>query len=337
MKRLLSIGIILLFIGMSIQSSTGFNVREQSIKTLNGNTLYVGGSGPGNYTKIQDAINDSRDGDIVFVYNGTYYENVVVNKSINLVGENRNTTVIDGGGNDSVILIDNYGFYITINGFTIQNSGTDDESHSGIQIEYRSAEIYIFNNIIMSNNNGVYLFCTVLCTIKNNIITSNENGISCGGWRMVGESYETTISNNIISNNRYGIHCYMYFSYNNISNNIISNNRCGIWFGYSCYENMCIRNNISNNKRGILSTPCGNIVKKNNFIKNNRNAKQFITAFHGWIDEGIPDCIFDGNYWGKARYFPYPIPKKFGFIFSNFHTFPLWDMNPAQEPYDIEV
>ena len=38
----------------------------------NDNTLYVGGSGEGNYTKIQDAIDDASDGDIVFVYNGTY-------------------------------------------------------------------------------------------------------------------------------------------------------------------------------------------------------------------------------------------------------------------------
>ena len=96
MKRILAIGIILLFIGMSISSSTGFNAVEQSITPLNGKTLYVGGSGPGNYTYIQLAINDASNGDTVFVYNGMYYENVIVDKSINLIGEDRNTTVIDG-------------------------------------------------------------------------------------------------------------------------------------------------------------------------------------------------------------------------------------------------
>ena len=47
-------------------------------------TLYVGGSGLGNYTSIQDAINDSVDGDTVFVYDegSPYYENLVVNRSI---------------------------------------------------------------------------------------------------------------------------------------------------------------------------------------------------------------------------------------------------------------
>ena len=84
MKRILAIGIILLFLGMSLSSSTGFNVKEQSNTTSNGKTFYVGGSGPGNYTRIQDAINDSRDGDTVLVYNGTYYENIIVYKTLNL-------------------------------------------------------------------------------------------------------------------------------------------------------------------------------------------------------------------------------------------------------------
>lgn len=58
--------------------------------------LYVGGDGPGNYSKIQDAIDNASNGDTVFVYNGIYYENLVVDKSINLQGENKEYTIIDG-------------------------------------------------------------------------------------------------------------------------------------------------------------------------------------------------------------------------------------------------
>ena len=75
-------------------------------------TWYVddvpGSGGPGDppedFTSIQDAINASIDGDTVFVYNGTYYENVGVGKTINLTGENRDTTIIDGGGKREKIL-----------------------------------------------------------------------------------------------------------------------------------------------------------------------------------------------------------------------------------------
>ena len=47
----------------------------KSVK-VSGNTLYVGGSGPGNYTRIQDAIDNASDGDTVFVYDDSspYFE-----------------------------------------------------------------------------------------------------------------------------------------------------------------------------------------------------------------------------------------------------------------------
>jgi len=59
----LAVGIILLFIGTCIIPSTAQDTEKPSQSTSRGNWLYVGGSGPGNYTKIQDAINDSFDGD----------------------------------------------------------------------------------------------------------------------------------------------------------------------------------------------------------------------------------------------------------------------------------
>ena len=91
---------------MSVIPSTGTtDVKQITVPTAKGDTLYVGGSGPNNYTKIQDAINDSSDGDTVIVYNGTYYENVVVDKSISLIGEDRDTTIIDGNESGNVIEI----------------------------------------------------------------------------------------------------------------------------------------------------------------------------------------------------------------------------------------
>jgi parallel beta-helix repeat protein len=104
----LVIGIILLFVGASVVTSMGVNVVErqdlQGKKTSfedynsNGNILYVGGEGPNNYTKIQDAINNAIDGDTVFVYNDSspYYESIIVDKAINLVGEDKDTTIIAG-------------------------------------------------------------------------------------------------------------------------------------------------------------------------------------------------------------------------------------------------
>jgi len=107
-KRYLVIGIVLLFIFMSFASSSAFdNVKKSSTPIFNGNTLYVGGSGPDNYTRIQDAINDADSGDTVFVYDDSspYYENLFLYKTISLIGEDKNTTIIDGNKYSNVIFV----------------------------------------------------------------------------------------------------------------------------------------------------------------------------------------------------------------------------------------
>jgi len=95
---------------------------NDTYKLGNGSILYVGGSGGENYSTIQAAINDANNGDTVFVYDDSspYVENVIVNKSINLIGENRDTTVINGSGNGNTVNIsaDN----VNISGFTIKGS-----------------------------------------------------------------------------------------------------------------------------------------------------------------------------------------------------------------------
>ena len=48
------------------------------------------------YMAINDAINNCTNGDTISVFNGTYFEKISINNSINLIGENKKTTIIDG-------------------------------------------------------------------------------------------------------------------------------------------------------------------------------------------------------------------------------------------------
>ncbi|GAG88344.1 unnamed protein product, partial [marine sediment metagenome] len=55
---------------------------------------------------IQDGINDAIAGfDSVYVLNGTYYENVLVTKQLNLTGESRENVIIDGSGYTSQFMM----------------------------------------------------------------------------------------------------------------------------------------------------------------------------------------------------------------------------------------
>jgi nitrous oxidase accessory protein NosD len=92
---------------------------DPTLRIYNGpETLEV----PDEYASIQGAVNSAYDGDTIQVASGTYYEHLVVNKTVSLVGENQQNTIIDGSGAGNVIQVtaDN----VTINGFTVRNGST---------------------------------------------------------------------------------------------------------------------------------------------------------------------------------------------------------------------
>jgi hypothetical protein len=85
--------------------------------------LLEGAIVPDNYPTIQAAINGVNSGDSIFVRKGTYHENVVANKTVALLGEDRNMTIIDGGGLGYVVGIRGVN-NVSVYNFTIQNGLT---------------------------------------------------------------------------------------------------------------------------------------------------------------------------------------------------------------------
>jgi parallel beta-helix repeat protein len=110
MKRTFS----LLMITLLLTNMLMLAINSQSVKS-EPVTIVV----PDDYSTIQEAINAASDGDTVFVRNGTYYEHVCVNKTVSIVGQDRNTTTIDGNQTGTVVTVttDN----VNISGFTVQN------------------------------------------------------------------------------------------------------------------------------------------------------------------------------------------------------------------------
>lgn len=262
MKKLMVIGIIILMVGVSIPS-TGIKVKKSNASFV-GNTYYVGGIGPGNYSKIQDAIDNTTDGDTIFVFNGTYYENVIIDKSINLIGEDKETTIIEGSESGNFINIS--ADWVNISGFTIRNSGgLNNTKKYAVGIKIHSNHNSIMYNIISGNHIGINLVETSSYNIiSNNNITSNKyDGID------IDKSNNNKIMNNNIKNNDYGI-SHSYSNYNTFrGNNIISNSIDGMWIWGSC-KNIIIGNNItSNDYDGIdIFHSDNNIISDNNISLN---------------------------------------------------------------------
>jgi parallel beta-helix repeat protein len=179
-RKSLAVGIILLVIAGGIIPSFAQRDREKtSLLIVNGSIFYVGGSGPGNYSRIQDAINDSHMGDTVYVYNDSspYYEHLVIQKSITLRGEEETSTEINGSLLDtSLDTVNVTGDHVTISGFYITNNHG---YYYQAAVKGIGSYLTISNCIIQGNEwVGVYLvdasFCQLIeCDLFDNLIAIN--------------------------------------------------------------------------------------------------------------------------------------------------------------------
>jgi len=264
-----------LFIILCLSSMSCLKDYKISVKA-SPNAIYV----PDDYEKIQWAIGNATDGDTIFVHNGTYYENVVINKSVTLVGEARDFTIIDGNRLGNVISI--RANNVSVTGFTIRKSGMY-PPRSGILIEHSMGND-IGSNKIIDSYEAISLYYSSKNVICRNTISTNNYGI------YLDSSKNNVVSRNTIYSNNYdGI--YLDSSSNNVvsGNFILHNNLNGISLYYSSNNVIC-GNAISSNYYGISLYFFGS----NNTIYHNN----FDNTDQVWGDlTNVWDYGDEGNYW----------------------------------------
>jgi len=352
-KKGLVVSVILLFVGTCITPTIAQNIQTP-LPTSRENWLYVGGSGPGNYSKIQDAVNASTDGDTVYIYDDSapYHEIISINQSITLLGENQQTTIVDGTGLiDSIITIN--APYVTLHNLTLENAEREGVMIHGChatvsQMTIQNSSGYSWvGAITVYSDEHLPLYPIDDILIQDNTITRTWTGIE------ISDCDQAIITENVLLDNVNGI--FVIGSFNNeITNNFISESELGI-VDYMSGKNIYRGNTMLNNSCGmecICSTR--DIIEKNNFFNNTQHAffmkalylefaviKNMLYAhdFYFLLNYRIlRPTIWKQNYWNESRILPYVIvgevvkdPYDPTSITKRFN----FDMNPAKEPYDI--
>jgi parallel beta-helix repeat protein len=246
-------------INHELESSQANKINLEIID--NGDILYVGGVGPANYTNIQNAIDNAKDGDKIFVYSGIYPAEIVVDKSLTIMGEDRDNTIVRGGQDGFFVYSDG----VKITNFTIRECG-EFWSHAGIYL--------------LSNDN----------TLTNNKIIENGKLNAL----FLKDSDNNTISNNYIENNPYHAIRMEYSDYNTFTENYVNDNQGDGLFIVESSNNFFELNTISLSFWGGITIDEyseNNILFHNNLINNGQNAND--NGRNIW-NNSYPS---GGNYW----------------------------------------
>lgn len=306
---------------IGILPMTLFIVTMLTVTATFGSTIYVDDDGGEDYTNIQSAVTAASADDTIYVYSGTYYENVTVDKTITIMGEKRDTTIIDGGGSGNVVYITADG--VNISGLTITNSGTS--ASAGIKID--NADNCCVENVNASDNNcdGIVLNCADNCLIIHNCIVDNSglgiyayrgsnnefaynyvannpnNGIQLADTGVSGPNWihdNSFIGNGSPSAPSAGIFLWGSGSQNNlIENNLCDGNSDGIHFRAYEIKGNVIRGNTIINSTGAGVRYTHLVAGPNTFYHNNfiDNATHLVgTGSTEVWDDGYPS---GGNYW----------------------------------------
>ena len=307
-KKMLAVGIILLFVATGIIPSIAQNI-EKPLPASRGNWLYVGGSGPGNYTRIQDAIDNASNGDTVFVYSGWYNNSdLSINKSISVIGEGRDTTFIRSGANPYHISVKILHDNVVFKGFSLllyNQSGIVICERRGVQV----LENYVESLSTKAYGEGIFVQDCNSVNVSNNTVRHFSDNL------YIETSKNIMITGNIIDGNNdyycfHGVHIYLSKKII-LKRNTIKN--------YQYFHHYAI----------IIDRGHFSIFQENNFLNNTYNVvlvNSFLT-------------VWQRNYWNESLTSPKLIPAYIRWPSEGPIEFGYkkYDWHPAQEPYDIGV
>ncbi len=209
------------------------------------------------FASIYDAVsaNSTVDGNTIMVDSGTYSESVIIDKSLSILGQNRETTMITRGNGDVFnVTADN----VTISGFTLVGDGANSGNLLSIS---NASNVLVSENDIVNNtvSNGVLLLWSTAVSLRRNRFLNNLIGVS--GYL----SSNCSIEDNVFRGDDEGMY-FSGFSDSVIRRNSISDVAFGVFFQDSSNHNLLAENNMTRNLKTAvrMGDSMGNIILRNN-------------------------------------------------------------------------
>ncbi|MBS3802769.1 MAG: right-handed parallel beta-helix repeat-containing protein, partial [Candidatus Thermoplasmatota archaeon] len=223
-------------------------------------------------------------GDTIFVFNGTYYETLDINKSVILKNMPSHDPIIDGRYNNTTVTISNP--FVTLKGFTLRNTSGSQQSCA---IGCYSSNIVIENCIFYRTKSGIYITNSTNISISNNSFQNNGEGIKLTRSENI-QIYQNNFTHNglginiqyssdsIIQQCRATINGIGIFLYN--SANILidhcatynnNDNQGGIFLESSQFISI-VNSIISHNGFGIKMSDSNNVSITDSTISHNTHA-----------------------------------------------------------------
>lgn len=246
-KILIAVGIVVILLSAGITTLV-IVVRHVDIPDLpeydfpsSGRTIIVDHKGGGDFVNISSAITRANDGDLIRIYSGTYLENIVIDKTLWIIGNGTETTNIIGNYKKPTAKFITGAMYSIIEHITVRTDDFNDEGYRRPGIEIATSNIVIQNCYLKHNEIGINV------KGKGNVI---QNCI-CESNNFAGieiSSDSNYVYYNVVNNNEfYGINVNWFSDENAIIENEVKNNHIGIHVDNSAHDNI-IAGNICSNK-----------------------------------------------------------------------------------------
>ena len=203
-----------------------------------GDTITVADDGSGDFMTIQDGINNASAGDTVRVYEGRFFEHIIVNRTISLIGNATGETIIDGDGTGIVVRVtapdvvlmgfdavrgggnwNDVGILVEASNCSISGVACSGNDRDGIKV--KGADNTLLIDVLTSSNENAGI---ILEGTTGSTLTGVQSSFNRGaGLTLTSGATGNTIRNSTISGNDRGIH-FVGSEDNTIIRNVISGN-----------------------------------------------------------------------------------------------------------------